>query len=69
MAFVKGLIPGVLISWIVSSILGRNNQKGDFLYVHLSHLPQLEQYGFYWSWPLFFAASGLGWFVFATTSD
>jgi hypothetical protein len=71
MAFVKGLIPGIVISWVISSILGRNHQTDNFLFIHLSNLPghQLAQYTFYWSWPLFFAASVLGWFVFATTSD
>lgn len=69
MAFVKGLIPGILISWLFSSILGRNHQKGDWLFIHLANLPRLEQYSFYWSWPLFFGATLLGWFVFATTSD
>ena len=66
MAFVKGLIPGFLISWLISSILGRNHQTGDFLYIHLAELPgQLSQYSFYWSWPLFLAGTGLAWFVFA----
>lgn len=69
MAFVKGLIPGFVISWVISSILGRNHQTDNFLLIHLSNLPgpQLSQYTFWWSWPLFFAASLLGWFVFATT--
>ncbi|MGE3691462.1 MAG: hypothetical protein AB7F98_08785 [Novosphingobium sp.] len=69
MAFVKGLFPGILLSWIISSILGRNHQTNNFLYIHLSNLPgdYFERYQFYWSWPLFFAASGLAWFVFANT--
>lgn len=69
MAFVKGLIPGFILSWVISSILGRNHQTHNFLYIHISNLPgeYFEQFTFWWSWPLFFAASGLAWFVFANT--
>jgi hypothetical protein len=71
MSLVKALLPGILLTWIISSILGRNHETGDFLYVHLANLPgqYLAHYQFYWSWPLFFAGTCLAWFVFATTSD
>jgi hypothetical protein len=68
-ALFKGMIPGILLTWIVSGILGTNGSKGGFLYVHLIHISgnsafSLSSHSFYWSWPLFVAATMLAFFIF-----
>lgn len=60
-ALFKGLIPGGLLAWIVSSVMGRG---GGFLDIHQLAVGGVE---FYWSWPLFIGGTGLAAFVFATT--
>ncbi|AXB76435.1 hypothetical protein [Novosphingobium sp. P6W] len=62
MAFIKALIPGALLTWIVSGVLGSNGSRGGMLAIeHVS----LQGYGFHWSWSLFLAATGLAWAIFA----
>lgn len=61
MSFVKALIPGALLTWVVCIILGTNHSKGGFLYVHLV---SVQGVSFYWSWSLFVAATGLAWALF-----
>jgi hypothetical protein len=65
----KALIPGALLTWIVSSVIGSNGSKGGFLYIHhlsLTGHGAFEQAssGIYWSWPLFFAGTGLAFALF-----
>lgn len=61
MSFIKGLIPGILLTWIVSGIIGSNGSKGGMLAIE--HV-FIHGQGFYWSWPLFLAATGLCWALF-----
>ena len=63
MAFVKALIPGAVLTYVIAIILGSNRVAGGWLNVQQIHI---EQVSFYWSWPLFVIATGLGWFVFST---
>jgi hypothetical protein len=68
-ALLKALIPGVLLTWIVASVLGTNGSKGGFLYVHQLHPTGNSVFSasasyIYWSWPLFFAATGLAFAIF-----
>lgn len=62
MAFIKALIPGALLTWIVAGILGSNGSRGGMLAIE--HL-YLQGHGFYWSWSLFVVATGLAWAIFA----
>ena len=56
MSFIKGLIPGILLTWIVSGIIGSNGSKGGIL--SIEHV-FIQGHGVYWSWPLFLAATGM----------
>lgn len=62
MAFVKALIPGLILTLIVATIIGSNGSAGGFLDIHLT---AIEGHKFYWSWPLFIAGTGLAWGIFA----
>jgi hypothetical protein len=54
MALIKGLIPGFLLTFIVSLILGSNQSRGGFLDIFRA---TIEGQSFYWSWPLFIAGT------------
>lgn len=64
MDFVKALVPGTLLTWIVSTIIGSNRSKGGFLQIELL---TVQDTSFYWSWVLFVAATGLAWVLFTIT--
>ncbi|SFF84049.1 hypothetical protein SAMN05518801_102122 [Novosphingobium sp. CF614] len=61
MAFIKALIPGFLLTWIVSGILGSNGSRGGMLAIEHTFI---QGHDFYWSWALFLAATGLAWALF-----
>lgn len=61
MAFFKALIPGTLLTWVLSLILGSNHSQGGWLAIHRI---TFETHSFYWSWPLFLVATGLAWLIF-----
>jgi hypothetical protein len=65
----KALLPAIALTWVMSIIMGSNGSKGGFLYIHLARTPSYYPWGidslsFYWSWPLFFASTILGFFIF-----
>lgn len=62
MSFVKGLIPGLILTFVVCLILGSNGVSGAWLDIHRV---TMEGQTFYWSWPLFIASTGLSWGIFA----
>ena len=64
MAFLKALIPAFLLTWIVSGLIGSNGSTGGMLTIR--HI-WFGQHSFYWSWPLFLAATGLAWAMFWMT--
>ena len=64
MNFLKALIPGALLTWIVSSIIGKNGGRGGVLDIHRI---MIDDHAVAWSWPLFLAAVGLAWLVFKIT--
>ncbi|MDE2620713.1 MAG: hypothetical protein KGL54_11180 [Sphingomonadales bacterium] len=64
MDFFKGLVPGTILTLVVCGILGSARSTGGYL--HISH-EMIHGVGFYWSWVLFVAASGLCWALFAMT--
>lgn len=61
MPLVKGLIPGAILTWVIALILGSNRSKGGFLDIHHT---AIAGYEFYWSWPLFIAATGIAMAIF-----
>lgn len=60
MAFFKALFPAFVLTWVVAAILGNNRSSGGQLYVHYL---QYQEYGMYWSWPLFLCGTALAWFI------
>ena len=63
MNFFKALLPGFLLTWIGSSVIGHNGSKGGFLDIQST---LIQGHTMHWSWPLFVAATGLAWFIFST---
>jgi hypothetical protein len=64
MDFVKALVPGTLLTWIVCAIMGKGGSTGGWLSIH--HV-SISSHSFYWSWALFVIATGLAWVLFAIT--
>lgn len=62
MALIKAFVPGFLLTWVVSLIIGSNGSRGGILAIQHTYV---EGHGFYWSWPLFIAGTGLAWALFA----
>ena len=62
MAFIKGLVPGIILTFVLAGILGSNGQSAGWLNVHAI---DIEQFTLYWSWPLFVVSSALGAGIFA----
>lgn len=61
MAFFKALIPGFLLTFVVCLVMGSNGATGAWLNIHRA---AIEGWEYYWSWPLFFASTGLAWSLF-----
>ena len=62
MPFVKALIPGVILTFVVCIILGSNGVSGAWLEVHRV---SLASHDFYWSWPLFVGSTAIAWGLFS----
>ncbi|GGC19675.1 hypothetical protein GCM10011371_04220 [Novosphingobium marinum] len=62
MAFLKGLIPGFLLTFVVAGIIGSNRSNGGWL--SIEHI-YYQGHDFYWSWPLFLIGTGISWAIFA----
>lgn len=60
----KALVPGALLSWVVSSAIGGQGSHGAWLTIERLHF---GQHAIYWSWPLFIAGTILAWALFAMT--
>ena len=58
MSFVKALVPGIILTLVLSVIIGSNGSSAGVLNIHRV---AVYSHHFYWSWPLFFAATGLAW--------
>lgn len=63
MSFVKALIPGLILTLVVATIMGSNGATGAFLDIHRV---DLAGHHLHWSWPLFLAATGLAWGILWT---
>ena len=64
MGFFKALIPGAILTYAVCALIGAGRSKGGFLNIQ----PYLiEGHTVYWSWVLFFAATGLAWVLITIT--
>ena len=61
MSFVKALIPGLILTFVVCLILGSNGVSGAWLDIHRVHI---QDFSLHWSWPLFIASTGISWAIF-----
>ncbi|MGN6356101.1 MAG: hypothetical protein ACTHLU_01315 [Novosphingobium sp.] len=59
-ALFKALIPGALLTWIVSTLISSGGSSGGIL--NIIHFT-VQHHQMYWSWPLFLAATGLAWAI------
>ena len=57
-ALLKALIPGTILTFVVSIIIGSAGSSAGYLNIHSVTLGGSD---FYWSWPLFLAATGVSW--------
>ena len=60
-AFMKGVIVGLILAFVVAGLIGHAGGTGGILNVR--HVA-IQGFRFYWSWALFVMGSGLGWFIF-----
>ncbi|MBT0669090.1 hypothetical protein HT136_12030 [Novosphingobium profundi] len=66
MALIKALFPAGVLTWVVAGILGSQGMRGGMLMLERD---TIDGYMFFWSWPLFLAATGLAWFIFSMLRD
>ncbi|TYC90722.1 hypothetical protein [Novosphingobium sp. BW1] len=66
MALIKAFFPASLLTWGVAGIRGSQGMRGGVL---LLERALIDGHVFFWSWPLFFVATGLCWFLVAMLTD
>ncbi|MFM5924715.1 MAG: hypothetical protein ACKOPG_11090 [Novosphingobium sp.] len=64
MDFFKALIPGGLLTFVVSAVMGKAHSTGGWLAIQHYYF---GTHGIYWSWILFVIATGLAWVLIAIT--
>lgn len=64
MDFLKALIPGSLLTFVVSALIGKGGSRGGWLSIQHFYI---EGHGIYWSWILFAIATILAWILIAIT--
>ena len=64
MDFFKALIPGAVLTFVVSLVMGAGHSTGGWLFVHHYYI---QDHSLFWSWPLFVMATGLCWVLYAIT--
>lgn len=60
-ALIKALIPGMFLSWIVSTFVGTKGSSGGLLHIQHFTLAGTELHG---SWTLFIIGTALAWAIF-----
>lgn len=58
MEFIKAAALGGLLSGVISLVIGSQGSRGGHLAIRMI---EAGQYDLYWSWPAFFAGTGLAW--------
>ena len=64
MAFFKALIPGAILTFVVSMLMGRAHSTGGWLQIQHYFI---QDHGIYWSWVLFAIGTGLAWMIMIIT--
>ncbi|MES2491738.1 MAG: hypothetical protein V4579_00490 [Pseudomonadota bacterium] len=60
LSLLKAVIPGLIITLVVSAIVGSTGSTGGVL--QIAHV-NIQGHDVYGSWNLFFAATGLAWLL------
>lgn len=60
-ALIKALLPGALLSWLVSTFVGSHGSRGGLLQIQHFNVQGTE---IYLSWTLFLIGTALGWAIF-----
>ena len=60
-ALIKALVPGALLSWLVSTFVGARGSTGGLLNIQHFTIHGTEYHG---SWTLFIIGTALGWAIF-----
>lgn len=60
MAFLKALIPGLILTLLVSGVIGSQGSQGGFLQIARF---TIEGHHIYWSWPLFVIGTAISWAI------
>lgn len=58
MEMVKAVPLGAILTFVVALVIGSQGSRGGQLAIFRA---EIYQYDLWWSWPLFFAATGLAW--------
>ena len=64
MDFFKALIPGAILTFVVSMIMGAGHSTGGWLQIRHYFI---MDHGIYWSWVLFAIGTGLSWMLLIIT--
>lgn len=54
----KAIVLGTILTGSIAVVIGSQGSSGGALGIHAMHI---ADYKMFWSWPLFFAGSGLSW--------
>lgn len=57
--FLKASVLGAILTGVIALVIGSQGSGGGHLSIYLAH--PYHGYDIYWSWPLFFAGTGLAW--------
>lgn len=60
-ALIKAILPGALLSWLVSTFVGSGGSRGGLLAIQRFNIGGTELYG---SWTLFIIGTALAWALF-----
>ena len=60
-ALIKAILPGALLSWLVSTFVGSSGSHGGLLAIQRFNIAGTELYG---SWTLFIIGTALAWALF-----
>jgi len=61
MELVKAIPLGMILTWVVALVIGSQGTSGGQLMIHAIHF---GAHDVLWSWPMFFASTGLAWALF-----
>lgn len=66
MSFLKSLLPGTVVTYLVAGAIGHGHSTGGVLNVYRESIHGMD---FYWSWPLMGATTLLFWALATMMND